>query len=145
MKAEHFSVRSTWSSHLWNLASEQDRPVLLFTIESKSVSVLFKTPRCTRMLFAVAVVLFVVIVFSCLNWLYYGLLPPGSARLHCFFLFFSDHLFPPAATLEPTRQADRNRKWTLEIKASKPILSFDHCPVKVCESVSSAKSVRHSL
>lgn len=65
--AEHFSVRSTWGSHLWNLTSEQDRPVFLYTIQSKSVSMSFKTPRCTTMLFTVAVVLFVIIVFSCLN------------------------------------------------------------------------------
>lgn len=96
------------------------------------------------MLFTVAVVLFVIIVFSCLNWLYLWTVASRERPSPLFFVF-SDHLFPPAATLEPTRQADRNRKWTLEIKASKPILSFDDCPVKVCESVSSAKSVRHLL
>lgn len=120
---EHFSLRSKRSSHLWNLMWEQHRPfrITLVTVQSKSVSMSFKTPWYTTMLFSVIIVLFFSVVFSCLDGMYYGVVA-SRERPSPLFFFFS----PPFSTcLETCRDADRYRKWTLEIKASKPILALD--------------------
>lgn len=97
VNTEHFSVRSKWSFHLWNLMSEQHRPfrITRVTIPSKFVSMSFKLPWYTTMLFILIIVLFLLLLLvvwiECImDWL-----PTGSARLHCFF-FSSVHLFLPA-------------------------------------------------
>lgn len=114
--------------------SEQHRPFRItpVTNQGKSVSMLFKNTLIRNNgfnydYFSFVGLLILVVWIECfMDWL-----PPGSARLHRFFSWAHLFFYLPKATLVTWRQANRYRKWTLEIKASKPILALDECLMKV--------------